>query len=63
MAQQLREFAALAEDPGLVPRIHARQLITACNSSTTGSDDTLVHLPRASAHMCTYTYIKIIRNK
>lgn len=34
MAQWFRVLADLSEDPSVVPSIHARQLTTACNSSS-----------------------------
>jgi hypothetical protein len=33
MAQHLRALTALAEDVGLIPGTHIRELTTACNSS------------------------------
>ena len=46
-------FAALAEDLGLVLSTHVRQLTTACNSNSRGSDR---HLHRHREHMCTQTH-------
>ena len=40
MVKQLRALAALAEDPGLVLRMHIRQFKQPINSNTRGSKPT-----------------------
>lgn len=52
----LKACIALAEDMGLVPHIHTRQLTTTCHSNSRVSDAP-IWPPQAPAHMwCTSSY-------
>ena len=50
-----RKLAALAEDMNVIPNTYVRQLTTAYNSSSTGSNTSFCP-PRVPVCMCIYTY-------
>ena len=57
MTQQLRAFAALAEDQNSVPNTNIWLLTTACNSSSWGSE-TLIWPLWVSACVLMHTYLQ-----
>lgn len=60
-AQWLRRHTALAENMGLVPNIHVKQLTATFNSSSRKSNS-LFYIPKVHALTCTHTDTHIIHN-